>query len=68
MAKASFSDHFGKLRPFSATCSLEVTARVSLKVVTIRHLIAKKSSKVNIFEAISLKQKQRSANKVIHIL
>ena len=73
MTKASFSGHFGMIISdhfliiLSATCSLEVNALVSLKVATIRHFRGQKPSKVKIFKAIILKQKQRSAAKVIYV-
>ena len=65
MSKVGFSDHFERLIPFFMRF-LEVNARVSQKVVTIRHLRGKKPSNINIFYCISVKQKRRTAAKLIH--
>ena len=65
MSKVGFSDHFERLIPFFI-CSLEVNARVPQKVATIRHLRGKKPSNINIFYSITVKQKRRTAAKLIH--
>ena len=44
-----------------------MSARVSLKVATNGSFKGKRTSKINIFEAIILNQKWRSATEVIHV-
>ena len=44
-----------------------MSARASLKVATNGYFKDKRNSKINIFEAIILNQKWRSATKVIHV-
>ena len=55
------------LKSWTATDFLEVSARVSLKGATNCSFRSKRTSKINIFEAIILNEKRRSAIEVIHV-
>ena len=51
----------------TTTDFLEVSEHVSSKLTTNGSIRGKRTSKINIFEAIILNQKRRSATKVIHV-
>ena len=53
--------------PVSETYFLEVSANVQLKVATKGSFTGKKIQKFSIFEAFLLKQKRRSATKIIEV-
>ena len=55
------------LMPFSETYFLEVSAHVPLKVTTKVSFRGKKIQKFSIFEALLLKQKRRSATKILEM-